>query len=94
MNLGIIIERNLKDAMNLERITWTDSFSSDKWTHIADIDDEELIITTVGFVVKETKEIITLASTVHSGAMACCLMAIPKCCIKSRSKIPTKRKPL
>jgi len=76
--------------MKIEKIVWTDSFSSDKWINIWDIDDEPLLITTIGFVVKESSESISLASTTHSGKMACCIMTIPKCCIKSRSKISTK----
>lgn len=75
--------------MNLhaELIKWVDSYSSDKWVPIDEIDDGELIIVTIGHVVKESGEYVTISSTMHSNARVCCTISIPKCCIKSRKII-------
>ena len=73
-------------------VVWVDSqFASLTWCHIDEIPVNIATVTTVGFLICQTKDIITVASslvfkddlaTQTSGAIN-----IPKCCIKSKTII-------
>lgn len=47
-------------------ITWNDASSDDnEWKHEEDLDDEDEIVTSVGYLVKETKKFVWVASSTY-----------------------------
>jgi len=49
--------------MKKYEVTWLDHFGSvDKWTRPSDMNDEPFRVTTMGFLVKETKECIYIGN--------------------------------
>ncbi len=75
--------------MKIESIKWIDARSIDGWT---DDDDKRLhpsIIETVGQVVKEDDDAVSLAGSadIESPITYCCIMIIPKVCILERWEI-------
>lgn len=77
--------------MNIEKVTWVDSHSSEgtPWTLKEEIGGKflkETKITTVGFVYKETKKVLCMASSVASIQVAG-VMVIPKRSIVSRETL-------
>ncbi len=71
------------EAMKIEQIIWLDSRSEDAWT--IDIDMKTCEIQSVGYVVKETKDLLCIVGSVDNltGQYAG-ILYIPKVCITSR----------
>jgi len=74
------------------RVSWVDSqIVSYTWTHFEDIVPKIATVESVGFVVSENKETLTLAASVShksdSDSQATQIITIPKCSIKSRKTI-------
>lgn len=76
--------------MNIEIVDWVDSCSVDAWEQ-ADIKRKPSMCRTVGFVVFEDEDCLSLASSMayHDGQPAdCCLtMTIPKTAIRERATL-------
>jgi hypothetical protein len=69
------------------KITWEDSkFENQTWVYIDDEYSPNIaLVNTVGYIVKENKSFITVASTISINkdldVQACCVITIPKRCI-------------
>ncbi len=90
--MGIKLSILKKQSYKIVSVVWVDSqFASLTWCHIDELPVNIATVTTVGFLVSQTNDIITVASslvyndyivTQISGAIN-----IPKCCIKSKKVI-------
>ena len=48
------------------KITWNDASSDDnEWKHEEDLDDNDELVTTIGYLVKETKNFVWIASSTY-----------------------------
>ena len=83
----------MKNEINkLIRIDWVDSqIVSLTWQYIADLKPEISKVSTVGFLISEDKEIVTIASSISykddSETQIGQIINIPKCCIVKRKII-------
>jgi hypothetical protein len=73
-------------------VSWVDSqVASFTWCHVDEIQQEIAMVETVGFLILETKEILTIAGSVSekedSVTSVSSVINIPKCCIKRRKII-------
>jgi hypothetical protein len=69
-------------------IDWVDSIRSFDWTLIEDIDEKLLDCVSVGFLLKETDDCITIAQNYGlEPEQVCNLITIPKCSIKNIREI-------
>jgi hypothetical protein len=73
-------------------VVWVDSqIASLTWCHIDEIPINIATVTTVGFLVCQTKDIITVASSLsykeNATTQISSVINIPKCCIKSKKII-------
>ena len=66
--------------LKLVLVEWIDAESDDRWLDLSDLENEPLpIIKTVGFIVRETKDVLTLAMNYdEKNEKISCLMSIPK----------------
>lgn len=76
----------------LVSIEWVDSqFAAPGWCYIDDLPLSIATVTTVGFLINQTKDIITVASSLifkdDLATQTSCAINIPKCCIKSKKVI-------
>lgn len=77
--------------MKIIYIEWNDAVSADGWSDTSEIEPELALIVTVGILIKETDDIITvglnqdITNEKHS-----CIMHIPKPWIKSKRIIKAK----
>lgn len=71
-------------TFKLEYILWVDTHSQDEWTY--EIDCTVCHVETIGFVVKETEDCISVTHTRtrEEDVTHCCIIHIPKVCIKQR----------
>lgn len=74
------------------RIVWRDATSVDEWTDIKDIEPECHEIETVGILLYENKELITIALN-HDpkGEAYSCYITIPKAWIKDIKELRVKK---
>lgn len=75
-----------KDILFVE---WLDASSTDPWTDIKDIFGTVKCVS-IGFVVKRTKDYISLASTWDGGEQACVVIHIPIRMIVRKRKVSVK----
>ena len=69
-------------------IDWVDSIRSFDWTLIEDVDENSLECVSVGFILKETDDYITIAQNYGlEPEQVCNLITIPKCSIKNIREI-------
>jgi hypothetical protein len=73
-------------------VSWIDSQIAElTWCHFDEIQQEVAIVETVGFLILETKEILTIAGSVSekedSVTKVATVINIPKCCVKQRKII-------
>lgn len=72
-------------------VIWNDAVSVDAWTDISEITPELAEIHSVGFLVCENKEVLTIALNVDTTNLsASCIMNIPKKWIRFRKNITKK----
>lgn len=80
----------IRDVGDAERwlIEWTDARSEDGWAELKDLDMRCAAITTVGYLIEETTDLICLAASKddRTGQVAG-IMYIPKVCIRNRSSL-------
>lgn len=82
----------MKDFMKQLKIAWRDSRSEDCWTPVDSIEPQSALIVTLGHLVKETDEVLCIASSVDMlSGQVCGVMHIPKICIESRVRIRSKK---
>ncbi len=68
-------------------VVWTDAFSTDEWTDLEELPKEPLACKSVGYMVGETKEMVSLAGTISEDGQACTTIHIPKGWIKERHRL-------
>lgn len=75
-------------VMDIVKIDWIDScFGPAGWGEKEDFENVTLVeCTTVGFIVQETKEHITIASTVNEDQVSS-VVTIPKSCIERQKQL-------
>ena len=75
----------------IEIIGWLDHFSVDYWVHQRDftkVAKDAPVVHSIGWVVKETADVVLLCCTFNDNLQAGHLMNILKGTIQSRTKIP------
>lgn len=70
-------------------VEWLDASSTDPWTDIKDLEGTVKCVS-IGFVVKRTKDYISLASTWDGGDQACTIIHIPNKMITRKRKVLVK----
>lgn len=75
--------------MRLVALEWLDSSSPGRWATASAIGDECAIIRSIGWVISENDESVTIASHVSQEKDPECdgVMTIPKCCIVKRRRV-------
>lgn len=69
-------------------IDWVDSVRASDWTYIEDVDEKIMNCVSVGFLLKETDDSVTIAQNYGlKPEQVCNLMTIPKCSIRSFKEI-------
>ena len=76
----------------IERVTWIDPASDSGWNRISDLDGKGVAIETVGYVVKETKASVCIATSVSEFGKALDPITIPKVNIQRRTRLRCKGK--
>lgn len=71
-----------KKPPKLVTVEWVDAHSEDAWTDIEEIDNSPMVCRTVGYLIKETKQTVSVAGTVSDDGQACCIMHIPRAWIR------------
>ena len=80
----------MRTAMHVERIEWVDSYYTAGWKNrVADLPDADTI-TSVGIVVRETKQSVTISTSVSSFENVVDPLTIPKRAITKRTRIKVK----
>lgn len=69
-------------------IKWIDSASCHGWHSDDSLDNEALIISSIGWVVKEDKNAVTITTSVAPAGSVSNPLTIPKCAIKSMKRLP------
>lgn len=76
--------------MKIIYIEWNDAMSCDNWTQTSEIKPELALIISVGILIAENKEVITIALNHDStNSQHSCIMNIPKAWIKTKKVIKT-----
>jgi hypothetical protein len=73
--------------MKQVRITWMDAKSTDGWTYMHELEMKLAEITTVGFLVEETKDLICVASSVCGDNQFNGIIFIPKSSISDQEHL-------
>ncbi len=73
-------------------VHWVDACSQDEWTHLGSITPTILDTYTVGYLVAENKEGLSVASTINEANDACCIINIPKRWIKTKGTLHIETK--
>lgn len=68
-------------------VHWVDACSEDAWININNIRSVVLNTYTVGYLVSEDKDAISIASTINDANDVCCIIHIPKKWIKSKGTL-------
>jgi hypothetical protein len=63
-------------------VLWSDAYSTDAWTDLADVETTDLECLSSGWLVKQTKDVIVVAGTINTSGMACCMIHIPRGMVK------------
>lgn len=79
------MEVTKKDIVIIE---WVDSVRASDWTYIEDVDEKPMNCISVGFLLKETNDSVTIAQNYGlKPEQVCNLMTIPKRSIRSIKEI-------
>ena len=74
--------------MKIVVIDWVDSVRAFDWTLMEDVDEKSLDCVSVGFLLNETEEHVTIAQNYGlKPKQVCNLITIPKCSIKNIREI-------
>ena len=72
-------------------IDWVDSVRASDWTYTEDIDGKTMNCISIGFLLKETDDSVTIAQNYGlNPEQVCNLMTIPKCSIRNVREIKEK----
>ena len=74
--------------MKIVVIDWVDSVRAFDWTLMEDVDEKPVNCTSVGFLLKETDDYVTIAQNYGlEPEQVCNLITIPKCSIRNIREI-------
>ena len=74
--------KNSKSKIKIVQIDWLDHYAKEAgWINLENYVPKLLVMTTVGFLVKETKEVYILSMTEDGKGSVGSLMHILKCCV-------------
>ena len=79
-------------ANKLVYVHWVDACSEDAWINVNNVKPYALFTCTVGYLVAENKETISIASTINDANDVCCIMHIPKKWIKMKGTLNIETK--
>lgn len=78
----------MKKLYQLVCVTWYDAFTEDTWVEGDNaIDLKDATCVTVGFIVRESKEFISIASTLAESGEKTCIFNIPRGMIQELNKL-------
>lgn len=78
----------MKKPYQLVCVKWYDAFTEDTWDgHETTIDLKDAACVTVGFIVRESKEFISIASTLAESGEKTCIFNIPRGMIQKLNKL-------
>jgi hypothetical protein len=78
----------MKDKHPLVHVIWEDHASLDAWSTFDDIDITPALVHTVGWVIKETRTLLVVASNMRHNAERCFgITYIIKSCIRARQRV-------
>jgi len=70
------------------KIKWVDSCYSNGWARLdAEYDKEDIVVHTVGFVIDEDEETVTISSSVSGGKFCHSPLTIPKVAILNKKSV-------
>ncbi len=74
--------------MKVVKVEWVDSHSSEGWCYLTDEVRDIFPCTSVGFLLKDSKDCIKLSPTMSDNPDYChTILTIPRCAIKSIKKV-------
>lgn len=73
-------------------VHWVDACSEDSWINVNHVKPVVLNTYTVGYLVAESQEAISVASTINDANDVCCIMHIPKKWIKAKGTLNIETK--
>jgi hypothetical protein len=73
-------------------VHWVDACSEDAWINLNHVRPVVLNTYTVGYLVSEDKDAISIASTINDANDACCIIHIPKKWIKTKGTLNIETK--
>ena len=73
-------------------VHWVDACSEDAWINVNNVKSVVLNTYTVGYLVAENQEAISIASTINDANDVCCIMHIPKRWIKAKGTLNIETK--
>lgn len=79
-------------ANKLVYVHWVDACSEDAWINVNNVKSVVLNTYTVGYLVAENQEAISIASTINDANDVCCIMHIPKKWIKAKGTLNIETK--
>lgn len=79
-------------ANKLVYVHWVDACSEDAWINVNNVKSVVLNTYTVGYLVAENQEAVSIASTINDANDVCCIMHIPKKWIKEKGTLNIETK--
>lgn len=79
-------------ANKLVYVHWVDACSEDAWINVNNVKSVVLNTYTVGYLVAENQEAVSIASTINDANDVCCIMHIPKKWIKAKGTLNIETK--
>lgn len=79
-------------ANKLVYVHWVDACSEDAWVNVNRVNSVVLNTYTVGYLVAENQEAVSIASTINDANDVCCIMHIPKKWIKEKGTLNIETK--
>jgi hypothetical protein len=73
-------------------VHWVDACSEDSWINVNHVKPVVLNTYTVGYLVAESQEALSVASTINDANDVCCIMHIPKKWIKAKGTLNIETK--
>ena len=84
------MSKKKKTTYNLYKIDWKDACSNTSWRALDECRLNLLVVHSVGWLVGENKEVISLAQQLSANGTAADTINIPKSCIVNKYKLPDK----
>lgn len=79
-------------SRKLVYVHWVDACSEDAWVNVNNVKPYVLNTYTIGYLVAENQEAMSIASTINDANDVCCIIHIPKKWIKSKGTLNIETK--